>query len=199
MLKRVVLTLMLMAFGATCLAQASLAVKNRDGQVVGWLLDKREPELVKMFTPTGFIMTMNSGGVIKNSSNTVVDRLLFDNLQCSGQAWVEVPPAWIFTRGEVMQMGGTTSRVFFTMPWGFVQNPAEPLGLVAQREEDGECIPAPPPIEPLVTRVNEINPADYGISEHPGSAIWRVRGPHEFIVQQADGVFCSGFESCPNP
>ena len=197
--RKITLGLILAVLATTCLAQASLAVKNADGKVAGWLLDKINPDRVKLLTPTGFVLTMTSGGLVVNSADMRVDRLLYEDLECKGPAWAEVPPVWIFVRGEVLQMGSTGSGIFFTVPWNFFATQSEPLGLVAQITEDGNCTPAPQPFAPQVTLVDEINPADYGISENPVTSDWQVKPPHTYEVVQPNGLFCNGFESCPNP
>jgi hypothetical protein len=208
---RIAVAIIILLFSGSCIAQASLAVTNGDGKLVGWLLGKiPATDHIQLLTPQGYVLTIQRSGYLRNSTGTTVNRILYEKWDCGAPVCSSNPcggNAWAITsyenRGEILQVGGQTGGAFFGVPFELVERMlgvdelADPL-IVEQKGPDGTCVPVDPPL-PLLTsgiQVEEINPADYGIREYNGLN-WGVPTPHTTEVQRPEGLFCNGFENCP--
>lgn len=210
MSKKLLLGLLFALYAGTCFAQGSLAVTNGDGKFVGWLLAKPpQTDHIQLLTPQGYALTIQRSGYLRNSMNFYPDRILYEEAPCpggicpinpcGGQAWIEFTDATGYAlRGEILQVGDQTGDSFVAMPWAYVAMPGLTIGFVHQKGADGQCVAVtnPPAGPEAVFQVNEINPADYGIRLISALA-WAVPMPHSYAVERPEGIFCSGFESCP--
>jgi len=177
-------------FSASCFAQAGLALINNDGKTVGWLLAKNAGQYSSQYmTPDGYIMSVNSGGFVENTANSIVAELLYQSADCSGQAYI----MFEFLTSEIVQLGSDrTNSVFarvdhsgtyFTIP------------MQSHKTPQGSCAGWVTPEDRKVLRTTEINPIDYGIKEAI-NGLWRVHIQSREI-QRPEIISCNGFESCP--
>jgi len=170
--------------------QASLVLKNFDGQTVGWLLSKYpDTHKYQYLTPDGFILTLDWRGWVTTSTSVTPDKLLYVESECAGQTYVQQD----FLRiSEIYQLGGdATSNVFVAQ--SFNATGSFSIDVVSEKDKEGACNPVS-----LYTTsgryIQEIDPVTYGLS--PFLDHWVVKVPN-YIVERPEIISCDSFESCP--
>ena len=184
--------LALLLFTGSCFAQAGLALINDDGKIVGWLLAKNAGQYSSQYmTPDGYIMSVNSGGYVETTGNIIVTELLYQSVDCSGQAYIKKE----FLSSEIVHLGSDRTNLVFARTDHSGVNFTIPMQ--SNKTPQGVCVPWANPEDRNVIRTTEINPEDYGIKEAI-NGLWRVH-IQEREVQRPEIISCSSFESCPTP
>lgn len=186
------LVIMFFAQTGSVFAHGVLEVKNTDGMVVGWLLNKIPDSLYATYlTPDGYLLTLSGIGSTSNSALVAPTRLVYESDDCTGQAYVENNASNSQLQGEIFQIGINKDSLHARMDRGVK---AFAKVVASQKIEDAVC-------KQIVAQnantivVEEVQPTDYGITESI-SGTWRVN-IETFDVQLPNLISCNGFESCP--
>jgi hypothetical protein len=206
-----VIASLLLAFAGQCFGQAGLAIRNVDGSFVGWLLGKFPYEIsdpvaptlhfrgVQILTRQGYILTLTSSYYFHASSRLLVhqppSQLLFESSTCDSQAYVAKSYIGFSGGGDIFQVGGGESDVFFAASWDTTTH--EP-SVKYKKGGDGKCLLARSEhLNPPYVRVIEIDPSSIGLRWFSGPGAWGLSPAPTMELQIPDTTFCNGFESCP--
>ncbi|MFC1796148.1 hypothetical protein ACFL1V_03530 [Pseudomonadota bacterium] len=194
---RIVIAIIFILVSGSCLAQASLVMKNGDGKTIGWLLSKH-PELgeYQYLTPDGFILTLSWRHWVTTSNPDTPDKLLYELSDCDGQAWVNQS---FYRFGEIYQLDGAQATDVFVRQ-DLTNAGSFSIDVASEKGTTGACINIVEPYADAGRRVEQIDPVEYGLMEHPNQGIhaWIVFGPNK-VVEKPELISCDGFESCPTP
>lgn len=155
-----------------------------------------------MFTTDGYLVKFEpgSGYIRRRLYDGVPGHVWYESEDCTGQPYLDYNDGlsdWLFPRGgEIFQLDkDVTSPVFAKVEW------AAPFHAATYRSSiephQGEC--GPENANRTLVPISFVAPGDYGIKMLNLGA-YGFRPPITAKPESADGIFCSGFESCPtNP
>ena len=192
--KIVVATVFLIA-SSFSFGQTSFALIDGSGKTIGWLMDK-EGAYLRAITPGGLIVTMIADtGVLTTLDFNMPAELLYESIDCSGQAYIERLGLNKYPAMEVFPLASDVSS------WVVAAGSSEVINLTrtirSSKDKNADCLALQVEQEMAVNLASEIDPAQLGFERAPTGTRWDVISPLTMKVERSEIISCNGFESCP--